>query len=126
MVNFGPRNTVPEKFQDRHFYQHNPTVTLMRTTVEENARIGGDIGRKVAASTGPAAIVLPLKGVSAIDAAGQAFDDPDARRTLFDAIRRSHEHTELIELEHHINDAEFTEAAASRLLHLMRQKTLTT
>jgi uncharacterized protein (UPF0261 family) len=74
----------------------------------------------VAASTGPAAIVLPLKGVSAIDAAGQVFDDPNARRTLFDAIRQSHGHTELIESKHHINDAEFAESAARRLLQLIQ------
>ena len=66
--------------------------------------------------------MLPLKGVSAIDAAGQAFDDPDARQALFDAIRQSHGHTELVELEHHINDAEFAEAAARKLLHLMRRE----
>jgi uncharacterized protein (UPF0261 family) len=120
MVNFGPRDTVPEKFKDRLFYQHNPTVTLMRTTVEENARIGEDIGRKVAASTGPAVMMLPLNGVSAIDAAGQAFDDPDARRALFGAVRRSHGQTELIELERHINDAEFAETAAKRLLRLIQ------
>jgi len=120
MVNFGPRNTVPEKFKDRLFYQHNPTVTLMRTTVEENSRIGQEIGRKVAASTGPAAIMLPLKGVSAIDAAGQAFDDPAARSALFDAIRDSRGRIELVELDHHINDAEFAEAASRRLLQLIQ------
>ncbi len=121
MVNFGPRDTVPDKFKERLFYQHNPTVTLMRTTAEENARIGEEIGRKVAASTGPVAIVLPLKGVSAIDVDGQAFDDPDARRALFDAIRQSHEHTELIEVDHHINDPEFAEAAARRLIDAIGQ-----
>jgi uncharacterized protein (UPF0261 family) len=120
MVNFGPPETVPEKFKDRLFCQHNPTVTLMRTTAEENARIGQEIGRKVAASRGPATIMLPLKGVSAIDAAGQAFDDPDARRALFDAIRRTHEHTELVELQHHINDPEFAESAARQLLQLIK------
>jgi uncharacterized protein (UPF0261 family) len=120
MVNFGPRDTVPEKFKDRLFYQHNPTVTLMRTTPEENARIGEEIGRKLAASTGPAAIVLPLKGVSAIDAAGQAFDDPAARQSLFDAIRQTHGRTELIEVDHHINDPKFAESAACRLLQMLR------
>ncbi len=107
---------MPEKFKDRLFYQHNPTVTLMRTTVEENAQIGQEIGRKVAALTGPAAIMLPLQGVSAIDAEGQVFDDPGARRAMFDAIRQSRERTELIELKRHINDPEFAESAARRLL----------
>jgi uncharacterized protein (UPF0261 family) len=125
MVNFGPRDTVPDEFKDRLFYQHNPTVTLMRTTVEENSRIGKEIGRKVAATTGPATIMLPLKGVSAIDADGQAFDDPAARQVLFDGVRQSHGTAELVEVEHHINDVEFAEAAASRLLRLMRQKSQT-
>jgi uncharacterized protein (UPF0261 family) len=120
MVNFGPRDTVPEKFKDRLFYQHNPTVILMRTTAEENARIGEEIGRKVAASKGPAAIYLPLKGVSAIDADGQPFDAPEARTALFSAVREYHGDIELVELPNHINDAEFAEAAASKLLHLMR------
>ena len=80
MVNFGPPETVPERFRHRQFYQHNPTVTLMRTTVEENAQLGEEIGRKVAAARGPAAILLPQRGVSAIDRAGEAFDDPAARQ----------------------------------------------
>ena len=88
MVNFGPRDTVPEKFADRLFYQHNPTVTLMRTTIEENARIGEVIATKAMASKGPCSLMLPLQGVSAIDAEGQAFDDPDARGSRFDAVRQ--------------------------------------
>jgi hypothetical protein len=102
MVNFGPRDTLPDKFKDRLFYQHNPTVTLMRTTAGENARIGEEIGRKVAASTGPATIMLPQKGVSAIDAAGEAFDDPDARAALFDAIRQNRCDVELLAAPHEI------------------------
>jgi uncharacterized protein (UPF0261 family) len=121
MVNFGPRDTVPEKFKDRLFYQHNPTVTLMGTTAEENSRIGEDIGRKVAASTGPATMMLPLRGVSAIDAEGQAFDDPDARAALFDAIRQNCCDAELVEMPHHINDVEFAESAARRLIEIVGQ-----
>jgi uncharacterized protein (UPF0261 family) len=120
MVNFGPRDTVPKKFKDRLFYQHNPTVTLMRTTAEENARIGEEIATKAAASKGPSCLILPLQGVSAIDAEGQAFDAPDARHALFDAIRQSHGQTELVELENHINDPEFAESAARRLMQLIQ------
>lgn len=116
MVNFGPPNTVPEKFKDRKFYQHNPTVTLMRTTVEENRKLGEEIGRKAAAATGPTCIMIPLRGVSAIDQTGKAFDDPVARQALYDGIRATHGSTELIELSNHINDAAFAEAAARRLL----------
>ena len=89
-LRFGPPETVPEKFKARKFHQHNPTVTLMRTTPEENAKLGQEIGRKVAAAKGPAAIMIPLKGVSAIDADGKSFGDPAARAALYDAIRASH------------------------------------
>jgi uncharacterized protein (UPF0261 family) len=122
MVNFGPPETVPESFRNRKFHQHNPTVTLMRTTPEENAKLGEEIGRKVAAAKGPAAIMLPLRGVSAIDADGKSFDDPAARKTLYDAIRASHGTVELIEMDNHINDEAFAVAAAKRLLELIESK----
>lgn len=121
MVNFGPPNTVPEKFKDRKFYQHNPTVTLMRTTLEENRQLGEEIGRKAAAATGPTCILIPLKGVSAIDQTGKAFDDPAARLALYDGIRATHEDVELVELDNHINDQAFAETVASKLLALMGQ-----
>ena len=119
MVNFGPPETVPEKFKQRKFHQHNPTVTLMRTTAEENAKLGIEIGRKVAAAKGPATIMLPLRGVSAIDADGKSFDDPAARKSLYDAIRASHGSVELIEMDNHINDESFAVAAAKKLLELI-------
>ncbi|MFO1045094.1 MAG: Tm-1-like ATP-binding domain-containing protein [Planctomycetaceae bacterium] len=119
MVNFGPVGTVPEKFKDRKFYQHNPTVTLMRTTVEENRKLGEEIGRKAAASTGPTCIMIPLNGVSAIDQTGKAFDDPTARQALYDGIRATHCTADLIEMESHINDITFAEATARRLLELI-------
>ena len=115
MVNFGPKNTVPDKFKGRKFYGHNANVTLMRTTAEENRKLGEEIGRKAAAATGPTAIMIPLKGVSAIDQTGKAFDDPSARQALFDAIRAKHGSAELVEMGNHINDAVFAEAAASWL-----------
>ena len=119
MVNFGPSNTVPEKFKDRKFYQHNPTVTLMRTTVEENRKLGEEIGRKAAAATGPTCIMIPLMGVSAIDQAGKAFDNPAARQGLCDGIRATHGNVSLIECDNHINDPAFAEAAARQLLKLI-------
>jgi uncharacterized protein (UPF0261 family) len=117
MVNFGA--DVPKEFDGRKFYVHNPTVTLMRTTSDENRRLGEEIARKAAASTGPTAILLPLKGVSSIDQTGQPFDDPAARDALFDAIRRHHGAAELLELPLHINDPQFAEAAARRLIAMM-------
>jgi uncharacterized protein (UPF0261 family) len=121
MVNFGPRDTVPERFAGRKLHIHNASITLMRTTPEENARLGEEIGRKLAAARGPSAILLPLKGVSAIDRSGQPFDDPAARAALFDGIRRTRGAVELIELDSHINDPAFAEAAANRLLALIAQ-----
>src|SRR5207245_5430320 len=70
MVNFGPRPTVPGKFKGRRFYQHNATVTLMRTTPEENDALGKEIAHKASAARGPTAALVPLRGVSAIDAVG--------------------------------------------------------
>jgi uncharacterized protein (UPF0261 family) len=120
MVNFGPRETVPDKFAARQFHIHNSTVTLMRTTPEENRQLGIEIARKAIAAKGPVAIMLPLQGVSAIDKAGQSFDDADAREALFNAIRQTHGAVELIELDKHINDPEFAVAAANRLLEMLQ------
>jgi len=120
MVNFYAPDSVPAKFKGRKLYSHNPVVTLMRTTPEENARIGADLGRKLAAASGPKAILLPKRGVSAIDAAGQPFDDPEARRSLYSAIREHAKGVEILELDHHINDPEFADAAARKLLDLMK------
>ncbi len=119
MVNFGTRDSVPAEFSGRLFYEHNPTVTLMRTTVEENRRLGEEIGQKAAAATGPTAVVLPMLGVSAIDHRGQPFDDLRARTALFTALNRHCGDVELIESAHHINDPEFADAAADRLVALM-------
>jgi uncharacterized protein (UPF0261 family) len=120
MVNFYAPDTVPAKYKGRKFYPHNPVVTLMRTNPEENARIGADLGRKVAAAKGPKAILLPKKGLSAIDAAGQPFDDPEARRALYAAIRDHARGVEIVELDHHINDPEFADAAVRKLFDLVK------
>jgi len=120
MVNFGPPETVPSKFLGRRFYQHNPNVTLMRTTPEENEKLGKEIAFKASAAKGPTAIVLPLRGVSAIDAEGKPFWWPEADRALFDSIRHwLAPHVELIELDMHINDPPFAETCARKLLEMM-------
>ena len=125
MVNFHARATVPAQFVGRNLYQHNASVTLMRTTAEENAAIGAEIGRKASAATGPAAILLPLRGVSAIDRAGQPFDDPPARAALFAAIRATAGPIEIMEMDCHINDPAFADAAAAKLLQLMQVRSAT-
>ena len=119
MVNFYAPESVPAAFTDRMFYRHNANVTLMRTTPEESARIGAEIARKLAAARGPVSVLLPGRGVSAIDKDGQPFDDPVARRALHDAIRAGLREPEVRELDLHINDPEFADAAAHRLLEMM-------
>ncbi|WP_249044722.1 Tm-1-like ATP-binding domain-containing protein [Crossiella equi] len=117
MVNFGPRQSVPERFAERKLYVHNPTVTLMRTTPSENRELGRRIAAKLRAATGPAALFVPLRGVSAIDASGGPFDDRVADAALFGTLRTALAGTsvELHEHDAHINDAEFAVAMADRL-----------
>jgi len=113
MVNFGPVDSVPERCRGRTFYVHNPQVTLMRTTVEENRAMGAWIGRKLNACVGPVRFLIPEGGVSALDAPGQPFHDPAADAALFDALERTVEQTDahqLIRLPHHINDPAFADA----------------
>jgi uncharacterized protein (UPF0261 family) len=93
----------------------------MRTTPEENAELGAEIGRKLAPAGPRAAILLPARGVSAIDAAGQPFDDPTARRRLFDAARAHCGDVPCSERDLHINDPAFARLAAETLLELMRR-----
>jgi len=117
MVNFGARDSVPPKFEDRNLYVHNPSVTLMRTTPEECAELGRRIARKLAAATGPVSLFVPLRGVSMIDAEGQPFHDPDADAALFDALREglAGASVELIELDRNVNDDEFADAMVDKL-----------
>ena len=110
MVNFGARDTVPKAFEGRKFYIHNPQVTLMRTTPEENRAIGKWIVERVNRMAGPVRFLLPLKGVSAIDAGGQAFHDPQADAALFATIREgwvAARNRKLVEVDAHINDPAF-------------------
>ncbi|MCP8939667.1 Tm-1-like ATP-binding domain-containing protein [Alsobacter sp. SYSU M60028] len=86
MVNFGAPDTVPARYADRLFYRHNPQVTLMRTTPEENARMGAWIAGRLGACEGPVRFLIPEKGVSLLDAPGQPFHDPQADAALFSAL----------------------------------------
>jgi uncharacterized protein (UPF0261 family) len=117
MVNFGARETVPPKFEERNLYVHNPSVTLMRTTPEESAELGRRIARKLSQATGPVSLFVPLEGVSMIDAEGQPFHDPEADAALFEALRDGlgGSHVELIELDNNVNDEEFAMAMAEKL-----------
>lgn len=116
MVNFGPRESVPERFEDRNLYVHNPTVTLMRTTPEECAELGRRIARKLNAANGPLTLFVPLKGVSLIDTEGQPFHDPEADAALFETLRENlNDSVEVREMDTDINDPAFARAAAERL-----------
>jgi uncharacterized protein (UPF0261 family) len=117
MVNFGPKDSVPEKFKGRLFYEHNPTVTLMRTTPEECAQLGEIVAKKASAAKGPVTILIPLRGVSAIDAEGQVFYDADADRALFNAVRaNAEENVTVVEVDAHINDDAFADALVDTFL----------
>jgi uncharacterized protein (UPF0261 family) len=116
MVNFGPMETVPERFRGRNLYVHNPTVTLMRTTPEECAELGRRIARKLNAATGPTALFVPLSGVSLIATDGEVFYDPAADESLFSALRENlDERVEAHWLDLDVNDPEFALAMANRL-----------
>jgi uncharacterized protein (UPF0261 family)/ABC-type branched-subunit amino acid transport system ATPase component len=113
MANFGAWDSVPERFKGRHLYRHNPNVTLMRTTVDENRAIGEFIAAKLNAMVGPVRFLIPEGGVSAIDKLGQPFHDPDADRVLFDTIAqrfRAGPDRKLLRLPLHLNDDAFAEA----------------
>jgi uncharacterized protein (UPF0261 family) len=121
MVNFGARDTVPAQFEERNLYVHNPSITLMRTTKEENAELGRRIARKLSAATGPTALFLPLAGVSMIDAEGQPFHDPEADAALFEELRQVGDRVELVELDMNINDPEFAHAMVAKLDEYMKE-----
>ncbi|PZF75760.1 UPF0261 family protein [Aestuariivirga litoralis] len=123
MVNFGGRETVPAQFGARNLYVHNAQVTLMRTTAGENAAIGRWIVERVNRMEGPARFLLPLRGVSAIDAPGKPFHDPAADAALFAAIRegwRPAANRQLVEIDAHINDPAFAEAAVHHFRDITR------
>jgi uncharacterized protein (UPF0261 family) len=122
MVNFGPRESVPERFAHRTLHVHNPTVTLMRTTAEETAELGATIARKLAAATGPVEVFVPRRGVSAIAVAGAPFADPDADAALFDALLSGLEGSRVTvhDVDAAINDAGFGRAAADALHRLVQ------
>lgn len=113
MVNFGAMSTVPEAFRHRRMHVHNPQVTLMRTTVDENRRCALWIAAKLNRSVAPVTVLIPEKGVSALDAPGQAFHDPDADSALFETLEQSVDQNAMRvirRLPYHINDREFSDS----------------
>lgn len=126
MVNFGPIDTVPERFRERNLFRHNASITLMRTTPEENAELGRTIARKLNAATGPVTLFIPHRGVSMIDVEGQAFHDPAADAALFAALREHlAPHVTIREDETDINDPAFATAMADELHRLYTERRAT-
>jgi uncharacterized protein (UPF0261 family) len=121
MVNFWAMDSVPLKFKTRKLYRHNDNVTLMRTTVEENQELGRIIAEKLNKAKGKTTLVIPLKGVSMIDAEGQPFHDAEADKALFAAL---HEHLnkniKVVEVNAHINDDLFADAFVQEMLEVLR------
>jgi uncharacterized protein (UPF0261 family) len=116
MVNFGPAESVPERFAGRNLYVHNPTITLMRTTPDECRELGRAIGTKLSAATGPVALYIPLRGVSAIAVEGQVFHDRDADAALLEGLHETlGPNVEVHELDTDVNDPAFATAMADRL-----------
>jgi uncharacterized protein (UPF0261 family) len=116
MVNFGARETVPERYRHRLLYRHNPQVTLMRTTAEENARMGRWIAERLDRCAGRISLLIPERGVSALDAPGQPFHDPAADAALFSALEagiRPIADRQVVRLPLHINDDAFADALAA-------------
>jgi uncharacterized protein (UPF0261 family) len=121
MVNFGPKDSVPERYRDRNLYVHNPTITLMRTTPEECREIAKIVAEKLNAATGPTVLFVPLRGVSAIATEGQPFHDPAADEALFSTLRELIDpaKVEVHELDLDVNDSGFALAMANRLHELI-------
>ena len=119
MVNFGAPETVPERYRGRKFYRHNPQITLMRTTIEENIRQARWIAERLNRCEGEVRLLLPMGGVSALDAPGQPFWDPAADAALFDTLvaeLRQRDKRKLVRVPHHINDPRFARVAVEEFL----------
>jgi uncharacterized protein (UPF0261 family) len=120
MANFWGMDTIPDKYRSRKLYQWNPNITLMRTNLEENIRIGEMIAKAANSATASVAVLIPLKGVSQLDSPGGAFWDPQADRACFEAIKRNLKpNIPVNELDNNINDPEFADRAAETLLEML-------
>ena len=120
MVNFGPFETVPNKYKNRQLYKSKPTVTLMRTDIEENVHIGKVVAEKTNKARQNAVILLPLKGLSRFDNEGGKFWWPEADKALFDSIKQNiNPEVQVIDLDCHINDEAFSDAAVKMILDLL-------
>jgi uncharacterized protein (UPF0261 family) len=127
MANFGPPDSVPARYADRLLYRHNPQNTLMRVSPEEAERIGAALATKLDAATGPTVMLVPARGVSALDAEGAPFNDPVARIALVRALRAGLTSPRVQVEDHdlHLNDPAFAEHAVHRVLALLEETPMT-
>jgi uncharacterized protein (UPF0261 family) len=117
MVNFHGIETVPEAFRGRTLYRHTPSVTLMRTTADEGREIARRMAAQLNRAAAPVTVVLPLGGVSTIDAPGKPFHDPEADRALFEELRaRLASHVRVVEVDAHVNDPAFADVLVREML----------
>jgi uncharacterized protein (UPF0261 family) len=124
MVNFWAPDTVPERFRGRRFYEHNPNVTLMRTTPEENRELGRIIASKLNAGRGQTCVLLPLGGLSMLDRPGGPFWWPEADEALFGSLKEHlRKDIDIVEIDRNINDGVFADACAERLLAMLEKPT---
>lgn len=122
MANFWAMDTMPEKYKSRKLYQWNPNITLLRTNIEENKRIGEMIAAAANAASAPVAILIPLQGVSQLDSPGGAFWDPQADQACFEAIKSNlRPGIPVIEMNNNVNDSEFADRAAQTLLDMLKK-----
>jgi uncharacterized protein (UPF0261 family) len=125
MVNFGAPDTVPKKYKEagRKFYEWNPSVTLMRTNIEENKRMGKAFAEKANAAKGPVAFLIPLRGVSILDGEGQPFCDWEADRAMFNEIKANvRKEIPVVEMDSNVNDPDFSTKAAEMMLQLISKR----
>jgi uncharacterized protein (UPF0261 family) len=122
MCNFWARDTVPEKYKERIFYEWNPNVTLMRTTPEENQQMGEIFAEKLNATSGPVAVLIPLKGFSQIDLKGEIFYWPEANQAFITALKKNlRSDIPVTEMDFDINAPEFSGKVAETLLEMLAE-----
>lgn len=125
MVNFGEPDSIPERYAQRQFVEHNAQVTLMRTTPEENCQLGVWIGEKLNQCNGPVRFIIPEGGFSALDAPGQPFFDPQARQAFAEGLESTVVQTarrQIIKTPHHINSPEFASLVMKELKIAMQHQ----
>jgi uncharacterized protein (UPF0261 family) len=119
IINFWGPETIPEKYRNSRIYKHNERQYLVRTNVEESAELGRIIARKLNQSVGPAAVYVPLQGISVISSPGGPYHWPEADAALFEALRTNlRKDIPYHELDLNINDPEFARAMADGLLDM--------